>query len=162
MWRISSALVITWIDVLRIDNVLIRLWDSRNSSGEFVKVWGNLSSNFVAKWVVKELKWNEEFLPAESPSNLNNHSKESISKFFGIFVRNCYVGNCIMELWKIMITNESSRVSWDQNATKFGNNPMCCPPWEDEGESSSNHGSKGNEVNMRKISFIEKLCPLWW
>jgi len=32
MWRKSSALVVTWVDVIRIDNVLISLWDLRNSS----------------------------------------------------------------------------------------------------------------------------------
>jgi len=32
MWRESSALVITWINVLRFDNVFISLWELRNSS----------------------------------------------------------------------------------------------------------------------------------
>jgi len=54
MWGISSALVITWINILRINNVLVCLWESRDSGGQFVNIWSNNSSKIVEDWVVEE------------------------------------------------------------------------------------------------------------
>jgi len=93
VWRESFALVFTWVDVHGVDNGLISLWNLGNSSGKFVDIWSNHSSDAVEDWVVKESYWDEELLPGESPSDLNKHSDESHEEFFGVFVRNFDVSN---------------------------------------------------------------------
>jgi len=112
MWGVSSALVVTWVNVVRFDNVFISLWNLGNSSRHFVEVWGDISSKVVEDWVVKESYWDEELLPGESPSDLNKHTNESHSELFGILMINYDVFNSIVELWKIVIINESSRIRW--------------------------------------------------
>ena len=108
VWRVASALVITWVDVLGVHNVLIGLWNLGDSSRHFVEIWGDHSSEVVEDWVVKESYWNEELLPGESPSDLDKHTDESHCEFFGIFVGNSDVGNSSTELWKEVIINELS------------------------------------------------------
>jgi len=108
VWRVSSALVITWVDVVGVHNVHISLWNFGDSSGEFVEVWSKLSSEVENDWVVKESKWDEELLPGESPSDLNNHTNESHSEFYGILMGNSDVFNSRAKLWKEVIINELS------------------------------------------------------
>jgi len=112
VWRVASALVITWVDVLGVHNVLIGLWNIGDSSRQFVEIWSNHSSEVVEEWVVKESYWNEELLPGESPSDLDKHTNESHYEFFLIVVSNCDVSNGVSKLWKIVIINESSSISW--------------------------------------------------
>ena len=71
VWRVASALVVTWVDVLGVDNVLVGLWQLGDSGGELVDVWGNEGSELVENWVVEESYWDEELLPSESPSDLD-------------------------------------------------------------------------------------------
>jgi hypothetical protein len=71
VWRVASALVITWVDVLGVDNVMVGLWQLGDSGGELVDVWGNEGSEMVENWVVEESYWDEELLPSESPSDLD-------------------------------------------------------------------------------------------
>jgi hypothetical protein len=108
VWRVASALVITWVDVLGVHNVLIGLWNLGDSCRHFVEIWGDHSSEVVEDWVVKESYWNEELLPGESPSDLDKHTDESHSEFFFISMGNFDVGNSLTELWKIVIINELS------------------------------------------------------
>jgi len=108
VWRVTSALVITWVDVLGVHNVLIGLWNLGDSSRQFVEIWSNHSSEVVENWVIKESYWYEELLPGESPSNLDKHTDESHSEFFFIIMGNLDVFNSLTELWKVVIINELS------------------------------------------------------
>jgi len=108
VWRVCSALVISWVNVVGVHNVHVSLWNLGDSSGEFVDVWSNSSSDVDHDWVIKESKWDEELLPGESPSDLNNHTNESKSEFFGILMGNCDISNSLTELWKELIINELS------------------------------------------------------
>ena len=108
MWRVASALVITWIDVLGVHNVLVSLWNLGDSSGQLIEIWGNHGSKVVEDWVVKEGYWDEELLPCESPSDLDKHTDESHTEFFLILVGNSDAGDSLTEFWKIVLINELS------------------------------------------------------
>ena len=108
MWRVASALLITWVDVLGVNNVLVSLWNLGDSSGQLVKIWGDHGSEVVEDWVVKEGYWDEELLPGESPSNLDKHTDESHTELFLILMGNSDAGNSLTKLWKIMFINELS------------------------------------------------------
>jgi hypothetical protein len=108
MWGESSALVITWVDVVGVNNVLVSLWNSGNSSGEFVEIWSKFRSKAKNDWVVKESKRDEELLPGESPSDFNNHTNKSHAKLFSIFMGYFDVGNSLTKLWKEVLINELS------------------------------------------------------
>ena len=108
MWRVASALVITWIDVLGVHNVLVSLWNLGDSSGQLIEIWGNHGSKVVEDWVVKEGYWDEELLPGESPSDFNNHTNKSHAKLFSIFMGYFDVSNSLTKLWKEVLINELS------------------------------------------------------
>lgn len=162
VWRVASALVVTWVDVLGVDNVLVGLWKLGNSGGELVDVWGDEGSELVENWVVEESNWDEEFLPGESPSDLDKHTDESHTEFFGVFVGNLDVGDGSAELWKEVLINELGRgLIWDEDSAQFRDKELGNEPWEHKGESGSDQSSESDVVNVREIGVIKELSPLW-
>ena len=161
VWRVASALVVTWVDVFGVDNVLVCLWKLGNSGGELVDVWGDEGSEMVENWVVEESDWDEEFLPGESPSDLDKHTDESHTEFFGVFVGNLDVSDGSAELWKEVLINELGRgLIWDEDSAKFRDKELGNEPWEHKGESSSDQSSESDVVNVREIGVIKELSPL--
>lgn len=101
VWGASSALVISWINVLGISDILVSLSKARDFCGNFIPVWHDESTKLVWNGVVKGWKRDEEFLPQESEANFHDHSKEFVDNFFLFAHWNAYVSDGSFELWEI-------------------------------------------------------------
>jgi len=77
MWRITSALRITWINIMSMLNIIVSLWNSTNSLRNIIEIRQKFSTKWLKDWVIQEFKWNEKFLPHESVNDFDDHTNKS-------------------------------------------------------------------------------------
>ena len=149
VWRVGSAVSISWVHVLGLNHICVSLSESRQSSGEDIPVRQNHSSDLVWNEVVKLWNWDEEFLPEEGIEYLHDHSEEFLDDVVHLSSGELNVLDCDLKLWKVLIDNEISIFLRDDSISKFGNRKLSDKPRQDDGENRRNQSSESNEVNVR-------------
>jgi len=144
----NLALSLAWVEILRIDDCRVSLWESRHLTGKSVDKWQCIGANFKANTIVEELEGNEVFLPHECVTNLNQHTchvwSEGISVCLGNRKR-----KFLAELWKVMFSDEISIDFWNeqmgQRADDESNNAKLRYY---KSKASRDKGSEGSVVHM--------------